>query len=136
MPTNEDISQKISKLCLAESDGNWEKLTYKVIDAQRMRKFIEIISVYGNSMKCEQRCVDKMERILTAFKSFAELKLAEPDITQSGMARGFVYLFASLTIKKISVSCPKLYLKRDLKTRTTEIVSENDIAYPNIEDVD
>jgi len=139
MPTNEESAKKLTDSCLTKSAGKWEKLKYRVIDAKKMRKFIEIITVYGNSLQCRQESVDDIERVLIEFQSFAAFKATEPDITRYGMARGFTYLFASLTIGNISISasaCPKVYVKTDLEKRTSTVVSPDDLAYLSSDIVD
>lgn len=122
MVTHEENGKKLTKRCLAKSKGNWNKLCYKVIDAERMIKFVEIITTYGNSVQCKQQAVDEIENILIKYSSFAAYKAIKPEIVQYGLARGFAYLFASLTVKVNNVSCPKVYVKHNLTEDTSSIV--------------
>jgi hypothetical protein len=139
MPTNEEIAQKLTKACLDKSEGDWEKLKYKVIDAARMRKFIKLIAVYGNSIRCVQASVNDIENILIKCKSFAEFKLNYPEMIKYGMSRGFAYLFTTLSMGDIFVSiesCRKVYVRDNVNTGTSEVVSPHDLAYSTMDEVD
>lgn len=139
MSTHEQNPELLTKSCRAISEGNWEELKYKVIDANRMRKFIKIITIYGNFVRCKQECLDDIEDNLTKYKSFADFKKANPDIVFYAMARGFAYLFASLTISNIPISedsCPRVYVKTDVKEEKSTVVPGNDLAYSAMEEVD
>jgi hypothetical protein len=128
MTTHAEAGARLTQMCRKKSAGDWEKLTYRVIDADRMRKFIHIVTNYGNVVFCKQLSVSETERVLTEYDSFAEFKENNPTAIEQGMSRGFAYLFASLTVKNTPVpKCPVTYVRKKDSGGAPVVVSGNEL---------
>jgi hypothetical protein len=82
--------------CLKNSDGPWESLKYKRLNAKIMRKFIELLASTWNSIDCSQVVVDAMEETIFKFPTFCVWKQYNPQLVKDGMSRAFVHLYTSI----------------------------------------
>ena len=88
-------ARKIQNMAKKDSEGNWEQLTYKIINAEKMRIFLDLINITGTSLPCEQQSVDGIEDELLKYKTFANWA-KDKKISLDGERKGFEYLFRSI----------------------------------------
>src|SRR5258706_6728612 len=84
------------ELMLTKSAGNWEELSYKIIDAAKMRNFLKYIAIYGNNISCNQTSVDDIEILLRKNRKYYTWKKENSEGVKLGLSKGFIYLFSHM----------------------------------------
>jgi hypothetical protein len=121
-------AEDMAKMCRAKSNGDWDAFKYTILQAEQVRKFVDIVSVYGNSLTCSQDTVDGLEDTIRQFGTFAAFKKAHPQMATLGLSRGYVFLFASMHVDNIHINpstCAKQYVihtrQKDGSWKTTPV---------------
>lgn len=91
------VQNKLKDQAKQASEGDWESLIYTYINAEKMRKFLQLINETGNSFPCSQDSVTFIEMTLKLHKTFKNWSDDPNNQTakRDGYSRGFVYLFTS-----------------------------------------
>jgi hypothetical protein len=91
-----EIKDQLKKTAISNSEGDWESLTYCILDAAKLRNFIALIVEEGNYIKCSQESVNYIENILKEHKTYSNWESKNKEMVEDDLGRGFLYLFSTL----------------------------------------